>query len=289
MKTKEIILASLGIRLKNLFNKLPENEFENIQEIRLWVNQPIMISKSGELLFITERGLITKNIEQAFSIYQRDLSDTLQMMSDYSLYAFEEEIRNGYITLQGGHRVGLVGKIIMENGHLKTMRYIGGMNIRISHQIVGCADKVLPYLINHRSIYHTLIISPPRCGKTTLLRDLIRQISNGISKDFTEVTVGIVDERSEIAGCYRYSQNDIGKRSDVLDCCPKVDGAKMLLRSMSPDVCGGWDRKIKDIYNRDVMNAGESFFRTGHGSSLSIFKENLYLKNLCQHLNEWLY
>lgn len=285
MKTKEIILASLGIRLKNLFNKLPENEFENIQEIRLRVNQPIMISKSGELLFITERGLITKNIEQAFSIYQRDLSDTLQMMSDYSLYAFEEEIRNGYITLQGGHRVGLVGKIIMENGHLKTMRYIGGMNIRISHQIVGCADKVLPYLINHRSIYHTLIISPPRCGKTTLLRDLIRQISNGISKDFTGVTVGIVDERSEIAGCYQgIPQNDIGKRSDVLDCCPKVDGMKMLLRSMSPDVIAVDEiGKSEDIYAiEDVMNAGVKLICTVHGSSLSDIQRKPVLKELIE-------
>lgn len=285
MKTKEIILSSLGIRLKNIFFKISEPEFQRIQEIRLRANQPVMIIKDGEFLFITANGHLSKNIEQAFRTEFRDLSDTLQMMSDYSIYAFEEEIRNGYITLPGGHRVGIVGKVIMENGHIKTMRYIGGMNIRISHQIIGCGSKLLPYLLNERSIYHTLIISPPRCGKTTLLRDIIRQISNGIPPNFNGVTVGVVDERSEIAGCYQgIPQNDIGMRTDVLDCCPKVEGMRMLLRSMSPDVIAVDEiGKTEDIHAiEDAMNAGVKLICTVHGSSLLDIQRKPVLKELIE-------
>ncbi|HHW66734.1 MAG: spoIIIAA [Defluviitaleaceae bacterium] len=283
MNTKEIILSALGIRLKNLFCKISEQEFQRIQEIRLRANQPVMIVKDSGFWFITLGGHLSKDIEQAFRTDPRDLADTLQMMSDYSIYAFEEEIRNGYITLQGGHRVGIVGKVIMENGYIKTMRYIGGMNIRISHQVIGCASKLLPYLLNEKTVFHTLIISPPRCGKTTLLRDVIRQISNGIPPKFNGVTVGVVDERSEIAGCYQgIPQNDIGMRTDVLDCCPKAEGMRMLLRSMSPDVIAVDEiGKSEEIYAiEDAMNAGVKLICTVHGSSLLDIQRKPVLKEL---------
>ncbi|WP_058485257.1 stage III sporulation protein AA [Defluviitalea phaphyphila] len=285
MKTKEIILGYLGIRLKNILSKLSDSAFEKIEEIRFRVNRPLIILKGGESFFIRGDGHFSRNIKQAFIINQKDLVDTLQMMGEYSLYAFEEEIRNGYITLPGGHRVGLVGKVVMENGNLKTMRYIGGMNIRISHEVIGCANKIIPYIINGKNIYHTLIISPPKCGKTTLLRDLIRQISNGISDNFIGLAVGVVDERSEIAGCYQgIPQNDVGIRTDVLDCCPKVEGMRMLLRSMSPDVIAVDEiGKVEDIYAiEDVINGGVKLICTVHGSSILDIQRKPVLKELIQ-------
>ena len=92
------------------------------------------------------------------------------------MYAHEEDIRNGFITIKGGHRIGISGKVVMEEGKIKTIKDISCINIRVAHQIKGCARKVMPYIIgeDNASVLHTLIISPPGCGKTTLLRDIIR-------------------------------------------------------------------------------------------------------------------
>ena len=125
----------------------------------------------------------------------------MEYMSNYSLYAFEEEMKQGFLTIQGTpYRRGRKNDF-GESG-IKTMKFISFINVRLSHQVKGCASPVLPYLYDSEEILHTLIISPPRCGKTTLLRDLIRQISNG-TKAHPGMTVGVVDERSEIGACYQ--------------------------------------------------------------------------------------
>lgn len=285
MKTKEVILSSMGSRLKNLFYELREDEFEKIQEIRLRVNKPLIILKNGDYYFMRGEGYLTKEIKQAFIVFQKDITDAIQLMSDYSMYAFEQELKNGYITLQGGHRVGVVGKTVIENGHIKTIKYIGAMNIRISHQIIGCGKEVFPYLTDCQSIYHTLIISPPKCGKTTILRDLIRIISDGLKNKFSGVTVGVVDERSEIGGCYQgVPQNDVGIRTDILDACPKVEGMRMLLRSMSPEVIAVDEiGKSEDIHAiEDVMNAGIKLMCTVHGRSLLDIQRKPILSKLIE-------
>ena len=134
----------------------------------------------------------------------------LEYISNYSLYAYEQEMKQGFITIEGGHRVGMTGQAIIENGKVKNLKHISSVNVRMSHEVLGCADKVFPYIANNRSLYHTLVISPPRCGKTTLLRDMIRQISDG--NDWVRgMAVGVVDERSEIGGCYMgVDQNHLG-------------------------------------------------------------------------------
>ena len=132
--------------------------------------------------------------------------------------------------------MGVMGKAILEGDKVKNLQYISSVNIRMSHEILGCADKVMPYITKNRQVCHTLVISPPCCGKTTLIRDLIRQISDG-NMYVKGCTVGVVDERSEIGGCYLgVAQNELGMRTDVLDCCPKAEGMIMLIRSMAPQV-----------------------------------------------------
>ena len=132
---------------------------------------------------------------------RRRCGRALEYVSSYSLYAFSEELRQGFLTVPGGHRVGVAGRTILEGEKIRGMQHISYLNIRISHEKKGCADRILPYVLEKGEVHHTLLIAPPRCGKTTILRDLIRQISNG-TEAFGGCTVGVVDERSEIGGSY---------------------------------------------------------------------------------------
>ena len=201
------------------------------------MNEPLIVIYDNREYFVTEKGKRTTECKKAYMVAPADIRETLEYISNYSLYAYEDEIRQGFITIQGGHRVGLAGKVILESGMIKSVRHISFINIRLSHQVKGCCKKVLPYIINGNETFHTLIISPPRCGKTTLLRDMIRMLSDGFP-GFKGNTIGVVDERSEIGACYKgVPQNDIGIRTDILDCCPKSYGMLMLIRSMSPH-CG---------------------------------------------------
>ena len=205
-------------------------DYEKLYEIRLRVGRPLFLVYAGG-----ERFLQIKRGEPYF-VTRQDLKETLEYVCGYSLYAYEDEIRQGYISVQGGHRVGVTGKVLLNGDRIRGMKYISCINVRLSHQIPGCADAVMPYIQSRNHISHTLIISPPRCGKTTLLRDVIRQLSNG-REGIPGVTVGVVDERSELAGSWQgVPQNDLGMRTDILDACPKAEGMQMLVRSMSPDV-----------------------------------------------------
>ena len=162
------------------------------------------------------------------------------------------------VAIEGGHRVGVAGKVIMEEEKVKNIQYISSVNIRISHEVIGCADSLLPYITKNKQVCHTLIISPPCCGKTTLIRDLIRQISDG-NQYVKGCSVGVVDERSELGGCYLgIAQNHLGSRTDILDCCPKAEGMIMLIRSMSPQVIA-----VDEIGTREDIHAVEYAMQCG--------------------------
>ncbi len=215
---------------------------EHIEEIRIRVCQPIILLANGkEYFFCMQSGNLTKDIQGAYLVSLQDISDMLVFVSRYSLFAFEEEVRNGFITIEGGHRVGLSGQAVFREGLMQTIRNISYLNIRVSHEKKECARKVLPHLYRHpgnrqSGIFNTLLISPPGRGKTTLLRDMIRLLSDG-TKEHEGLKVSVVDERSEIAACYRgVPQNDVGIRTDVLDSCPKSSGMMLLIRSMSPQI-----------------------------------------------------
>ena len=256
MKYKQI-MNILPNEVKSVISK--ENiEFDHLQEIRLRAGYPIILFYKNK-----EQIIPTKGTEKV-------IRETLDYVSDYSLYAYENELRQGFITIEGGHRVGVAGQVIIENGRVKNLKQISSLNIRISHEILNCADKLFPYITHNKQMYHTLLISPPRCGKTTLLRDLIRQISDG-NKWVKGCTVGVVDERSEIAGCYHgIPQNNMGMRTDVLDGCPKAEGMLMLVRSMSPQVIAvdeiGTAEDVQAI--KYAMHCGCRMIATVHGETL---------------------
>ena len=255
---------------RDFFRFVAEREHK-INEIRLRCERPILVLEGHKEWFLNREGVYTDKLSEATLINREGLERIIQHICKYSLYAFEEEIRQGFITVAGGHRIGLVGQVVLENNkNIRTIKHICGLNIRVSHQIKGVGQSVLPYLYEKGMLKSTLIVSPPGCGKTTLLRDLIRSISNG--NEYAEgMTVGLVDERSEIAGSYMgQPQNDVGIRTDVLDACPKINGMMLLLRAMSPRVIAidelGHREEMEVV--RQVSICGVKMLATMHGNSL---------------------
>ncbi|MDO5135841.1 MAG: stage III sporulation protein AA [Eubacteriales bacterium] len=253
-----------------------ELDYDKLYEIRLRVGRPLFLIYDGGECFLRKPG------EEEYLVTREDLKETLDYVSGYSLYAFEEELRQGFLSVQGGHRVGVTGKVILDGDRIRGMKYISCINVRLSHQIRGCADPIMPYIQKRDWVAHTLIVSPPRGGKTTLLRDIIRQLSNG-RRGVPGITVGVVDERSELAGCYQgIPQNDLGMRTDILDGCPKPLGMQMLIRSMSPAVVAvdelGREEDFKAV--ESVIHCGCKLVATAHGNSVGDVLEQPFFQRL---------
>lgn len=239
-----------------VLQQLPPSWHEQIEEIRVRVLRPLEVIVKGKAHFFP------------YQVTSEDGMHLLNKLSQYSIYAIEEELKRGFITVQGGHRVGLAGKVVTDGGSVKAIRHVTSFNIRIAKQKIGIAEPLLPYVYNGRW-HNTMIIGSPQTGKTTLLRDAARMMSTGISeKHIPAQKVGIVDERSEIAGCVKgIPQFELGNRVDVLDACPKAEGMMMMIRSMSPDVL------IVDEIGRaedsdavlEAVNAGVCIWTTVHG------------------------
>lgn len=228
-------------------------------------------------------GQLTSALSKGFVISSKDMEESILHICHSSIYAYEEEIRRGYITITGGHRVGITGQVVLnDNGQVKTIKNISFINIRIAHEVIGAATNVLPYIYQGNRVNNTLIVSPPGFGKTTLLRDMVRQVSNGNGYGKGR-NCCIIDERSELAGSYKgIPQLDVGMRTDVLDGCPKSIGMMMVIRSMCPQVVA-----VDELGSREDMDAvfavihsGSSIFATIHGDSTESLKEKSFLKQV---------
>lgn len=239
---------------------------DGVEEIRL------RVERNAILYFGPDKGeLVTDYI-----IRQKDLQEALEYITSFSLYAYEADIREGFITIKGGHRVGVAGKIVREAGKIKTISNISSINIRVSHQVYGCGDELMPYLIDEDKVMNTLIISPPGAGKTTLLRDVLRQLSDTYMQK-----ISIVDERSEIASCYKgIPQNNVGIRTDVYDCCPKTEGIMLMIRAMSPQVVAvdevGGSRDMEAI--QEATGCGCKVVATIHGDTVEDIATKSYME-----------
>lgn len=330
------ILIKLPESMRDRIEKLPAQTLQQLEEIRIRTNTDTLLISGGREYSLRDGDEITAEV----------LEEILNRLLDYSYYAYEEELSRGYITIEGGHRVGICGRVTLENGQVHLIKDVSSLNIRRSREITGASEKVLGAVLSSAKapaenvpnagisagcggekspvpsaisgacssaagyrgekrsvtsdlfgacssaagcggekssvplaisgacpsaadygrmvVRNTLIISPPKCGKTTMLRDLARNLSNAGFR------IGICDERSEIAGCYDGKTSyDLGPRTDVLDGCPKADGILMLIRAMSPDVVMTDEiGKPEDAAAiRSALSAGVKIITTIHGSS----------------------
>lgn len=263
-------------KLRNiLFEKIREKE-DCLEEIRIRNQKPIILKFNNDEEVIK------------YIVSSEEMVTILQLICENSIYSYQKQISSGFITLQGGHRVGIVGSCVIENNKIININYINSFNFRIARQVIGCSNNILKHILDENSVYNTLIISPPGYGKTTLIRDIVRQVSNG-NENFKGITVGIVDERSEIASLYKgVPQNDVGIRTDVIENISKSIGIKILVRSMAPKVIIADEIGTSDdidAINYALCSGCKGIF-SAHGSSINDIYRNPILKKL---LDSWVF
>ncbi len=270
--------------LKEKVLNLPDECYPKLEEIRLRAAKPLQLRIGEKDYGLNSRAELVENLNESYMVTADDIYRILASISDNSLYAFAEEIRRGFITIPGGHRVGLAGQVILQGNDIHSIKDISAICFRVAREVKNCAQALLPQICtgSKRTTVNTLIISPPRCGKTTILRDLARLLSTG-GKLVQPQNVVIIDERSEIAGCYRgIPQLDVGPRTDVLDSCPKAMGMMMAIRSLSPQVLItdeiGSREDLQAVY--DCVNAGVAVITSIHAKNLDDIKKRPQLNEL---------
>ena len=272
------LLKLLPAELAALVRALPASVLDGLEEIRVRQGRPLEIGHDGGYAFVTPDGALSADPAAGYRPDERLCARLLERITNHSLYAMEEELRRGFVTVPGGHRIGLAGRTVLEGGAVRGLRDIGAFNIRIARERRGAAARLLPHIADRarRSVLSTLIVAPPQQGKTTMLRDIVRTVSYGDwpmpeARGWPARKVGVVDERSEIAACVRgVPVFDVGPRTDVLDACPKAEGMMMLLRSMSPELLAADEigRPEDADAIREAAHAGVPVIATAHAGGL---------------------
>ena len=248
-----------------------------LQEIRIRVDKPIILK-------LREKDLILQ-----YNILQTEILQIVERLCENSIYAYKNQICEGFITIKGGHRVGLTGSCVIENGKITNIKYISSLNIRIAREVKNCSTRILREIIDieNKTIYNSIIVAPPGRGKTTILRDIIRRLSDGIEEiNFRGKTCGVVDERGEIAAMYKGApQNDVGIRTDIIENVSKNKGIHMLIRTMAPEIIAcdeiGSKEDVEAIHY--ALYSGVKGIFTMHGKNVEDIKNNKQIYELIEN------
>ena len=267
----EQVMDFLPFSLQDSLLKLDKEKQAGAEEIRLRVGSPIRVVLGCKDLCVAPERALTPD----------DLHTVLELASEHSVHTALERMRGGFITVRGGHRIGICGEATVDRGKIMGFRSVSSLNLRIAREIKGAAKGLIPQLLEGDRLQSTLIIAPPGAGKTTLLRDLIRRISSGIETQSRRV--GVVDERGELASLWDGRPRlDLGAQTDVLDGISKAEGMLFLLRGMNPQVLA-----VDEITHPDDIQAvaltagcGVTVFATIHGMD----QQELLLRPVCREL-----
>lgn len=260
-------------RLRSLLVKLPVQIKNDAQEIRLRAGKPVSVCCSKSTYFISQNGTPVCFLKEGLALSDRiDLEESFRNICCYSVYSHQHEIKNGYITMRGGHRAGICGTAVQNAGGVGGVRDISSINIRVARQIDGAADELFEKLGNKLN-GGVLLAGPPSSGKTTLLRDMARQLAGGVRGDMKKVAV--IDERGELAGTHQgFAQNDLGFCCDVLDGYPKGEGILQAIRSLSPEIiiCDEMGGQADIAAVEEGLNAGVIMVASIHAGCIEELK-----------------
>ena len=281
MERFDSAVSFVAERIKTTLKNAESDVKENASEVTLRAEKPVVISLRGKSFMITKSGEPTGQTEDALICSKEELEDSFRRLCNFSVHSFQNNIVDGFITLGGGHRVGLCGTAVcFESGVLKSVRDISSLNIRIAREFKGSCDEVFAHLFKNK-VSGLLIAGPPSSGKTTVLRDLIRRLSsfeNGFEKK-----ICVIDERNELAAMKNgVSLNDVGINSDVLSGYPKNAAIQTALRTMSPQVIACDEVSSEDEIEaiEQGANSGVVFIATVHAADFDDLVKRKQIKKL---------
>ena len=267
---------------QNIRRRMFNINLDDAREIRISTGKPVSIYFSDGCYYISARGNLSRIPSTAVRATRTDIEEAMELAAKSSVYSVGDEIKNGFITIGGGHRIGITDTAVTDKGKISFLKDISAMNYRLAREVIGASDKVIDKITDGNTIKSTLIISPPCAGKTTMLRDIARSLS------YKGTRVSIVDERREIAAMYEGKSGfDLGFSTDVLEGVGKAEGMLMMLRSMSPDVI--ITDEIGKMEDADaiekIINSGVKIITTVHGTDRKQLLCRRDLREICRYFD----
>lgn len=264
------VVSVLPATLAGQLRGLKEEEMVQVEELRMRRGYPLTaLLPNGECPL------------GGRAVTENDLREVIECASQASAHTVLEQVQKGFVTLKGGHRIGLCGTVNRRDGAVVSLRYLSSLSIRVARAVEGTAKELLPKLVEKGSFQSTLILGAPGSGKTTLLRELIRILSDG--QGIAAHRVGVADERGEIAALWQgQPQFRIGRQTDVMDGCPKAEGLSMLLRGMNPQVLASDEitHPVDIAAMTEAAGCGVSLLATAHGGAIGDLKRRSLYRTL---------